>query len=171
MKPTTKQPASAAEAFYAAPSPARAVALAIADHQALNKFPMWDYVAQLQRARDRAEAYPKLIEALRKVLVNSEAMRSMLSEHGFDQTPVESDAEAAAGRTRCRSMNNTRNFKRPGMAVCAQGHLHRTPDSAATCDSAWRYTMRKSLRADELMDALRKVLDASDARNSTRGKS
>jgi hypothetical protein len=68
-------------------------------------------------------------------------------------------------------MKTTMNFKRSGMAVCAQGHVHRNPDSAATCDSAWRYTMRKSLRADELMDALRKVLDASDARNSTREKS
>jgi hypothetical protein len=67
MKPTMKKPASAADAFYAAPSPVRAVELAIADHKALNKFPMWEYVAQLHKACDRADAYPKLVARLRNL--------------------------------------------------------------------------------------------------------
>ena len=57
---------NAADAFYAAPSPSLAVALAIADHKALNKFPMWEYVEQLQKAQDRSDAYPLLVEALRR---------------------------------------------------------------------------------------------------------
>ena len=65
---------SAADAFYAVPSPSRAIALAIADHKAFCKgSPMLDYIAELQKAHDQVDAYPQLvadraqlIEALQK---------------------------------------------------------------------------------------------------------
>jgi hypothetical protein len=56
-------------------------------------------------------------------------------------------------------MKATMNFKRRGMVICAQGHLHRSTTSAETCNSAWRYTMRKSLSTDELIIELVKILD------------
>ena len=83
---TTKQPApatpSACDAFYAAPSPAKAVVLAIADHKAINQFPMWEYVAELQKAEEACNAYPRLlaeraelVAALRELLITPQPGR------------------------------------------------------------------------------------------------
>lgn len=42
--------------------------------------------------------------------------------------------------------------------LCAQKHIHRTFSSAQVCDVAWRCTMRKRLKTDELVEQLREVL-------------
>ena len=61
-------------------------------------------------------------------------------------------------------MKTTMNFKRPGRAMCAQGHLHTNPGSAATCDAAWRYVMRKRLDTESLVTELRAVLARAERR-------
>jgi hypothetical protein len=68
------------DAFYAAPSPSGAVALAIADHKAANKHPMWEYVTELQKAQDRTEAYPRLVAALRRYVGDAFSPESAIRE-------------------------------------------------------------------------------------------
>ena len=55
---------------------------------------VYGYPANAAYLAHAANAYPKLVEALRKMLETSALHRSMLSKHGFDETPVEYDARA-----------------------------------------------------------------------------
>jgi hypothetical protein len=71
---------NACDAFYTAPSPSGAVALAIADHKAANKHPIWEYVTELQKAQDRTEAYPRLVAALRRYVGDVFSPESAIKE-------------------------------------------------------------------------------------------
>lgn len=48
-------------------SPSEAVALAIADHRA-GSMTDWPFVDALNKAKDRLDAYPRLVEAIRSAL-------------------------------------------------------------------------------------------------------
>ena len=71
--PATPLPLSPVQQFYATQSAGDAILLAIADHHAFTKdHPMYEFIAALQKAKERCDAYPKLVEAL----------RGMVREHG-----------------------------------------------------------------------------------------
>ena len=68
-KPETSERTTVSMDFYTKPSPVGAVELAISDHKAFTKnFPIWEYVAELQKARDQAKAYPKLVALLQSAV-------------------------------------------------------------------------------------------------------
>ena len=64
----TKRKPNATDTFYATQTPSNAVALAIGDHEASNPSGgSREFVFQLHRAKDRLDAYPKLVAALQVV--------------------------------------------------------------------------------------------------------
>ena len=85
---------SAFDAFYDNPSPARAVALAIADHKALSKSPIWEYVGELQKAQDCVDAYPRLLAERAQLVAALRDARNALRYYGAtdDRAWVNADA-------------------------------------------------------------------------------
>lgn len=61
-------PLTPVQKFYGTPTPVNAIELAIADHKAHcdPMQPMSEFVKALELARNRCNAYPKLVEALRQ---------------------------------------------------------------------------------------------------------
>lgn len=72
MSAAAKQsaPLTPVQQFYSTHSPADAIRLALADHAAHcdPMMPSSDFTKALHKALDRTEAYPKLVEALRKAI-------------------------------------------------------------------------------------------------------
>jgi hypothetical protein len=62
-------PTNALDEFTRTHSPSNAIELAIADHCA-GPMTDWDFVAALNKAKDRVDSYPRLVEALRYALAH-----------------------------------------------------------------------------------------------------
>ena len=82
-------------------TPANAVALAIADHKALNKFPDLEFTSALYKAGHVLRHYPEMVAALQRATANLSALAT--SELNIDlasnRTPVRLMIRAAIWET------------------------------------------------------------------------